>query len=178
MNTLLPLLNPAGNLTVEKAEEIARLICNERERFTYGDQDGETIRLIKSYEKFKEKKLSKEMFVCEVEHPVLKEANDFNILGTTDYYHKKADYIAAERKVIFEGFEVMGDVAWIKQIRSTRDVVRILFNPEFSILYSFFGTRIKKATIGDLFTEIERYNRTATSKIELKFTENVLKELL
>lgn len=185
MNTLLPLLNPAGNLTVEKAMEIAELM-HECERRVMGERaklprpnDHNSYRasykywhnvakILQSYETFKQKKLSKEMF-CVDEHA---------FTNPMDGEQDIKMYELAQSKVIFEGFEITGNANPIPhQSVWLNDHLFIQFSFVTTICHTNNRNTVESPTIGDLFTEIERYNRTATSKIELKFTPNILKEL-
>lgn len=196
MNTqLLPLLNPAGNLTCAKAMEIAKEILTDSDKeWSYLTTDlkrsrieRKALALLQSYEALLQKKLSKKI-VLEL----------FEGFKDTAKYYAETPGIGIDFATDSED-RTMIDVFGENSLRAEIELP-------------------SEATIGDLFTEIERYNRkakglsdlnlhphvgklppwdenynserdyvsveeierynrTATSKIELKFTPNILKEL-
>lgn len=176
---ILPLLTPAGNLTCAKAMEIATSLMkvsisdipptdihgNER---WIAERNVRFINLLQSYEALLNKKLSKEMFVCEATEPYAEEfiIDKHNTVNDLAYREAKDDYELAQSKVFFEWFEKAEDGV-------SNGVVYIEDGKLW--INGYFKGVVK--TLRSLFLRIELYNETATSKIELKFTENILKEL-
>jgi len=176
MKSVLEILNKGGvHLpTCEEWMEIAEIRCIDLK----SDLDNAfkepliAIQFKKLMQRFEElvRKvlLTRQMFVCGAMKPS----------SVSDFYEEQEDeYIQAQSKLIFAGFE-------ISETFSLRcGVLRIhVINWESSTWNFQFPYRpevtIKYPTVFDLLIELDRYNRTAKEKIEIKWTENFVKELI
>lgn len=121
--------------------------------------------------------LTKSMFVCELQKP--KPFDSFLAYGHDKgnpyaENHKKQTeaYQVAQSQVLFDGFEET-----VKNI-----LVCGGFKLDFdgnTMIYSSAGIAMPKCfTLSDFITEITRYNKTASTPIEIKWTENFAKQLL
>lgn len=112
--------------------------------------------------------LSKSMFVCE---PVIKVEQGIEGFEAGNYYEK-----SAQLEVLFAGFKFKTSAKHML----TCGYLDIAFysGDSFSTLFLVGGSQMHICTIADLIFEIDRYNRTATAKIVINFTENILTKLL
>ena len=135
------------------------------EELVRGKLDGDPIR------EWEPALLKKEMFVCGVEKPKMKEGYSGR---SEDIYESDLwQYQSAQEKVWFEGFEVnghqilFGNTAMV--LNHKYDVLTITSNAinEYNA--------VDHPTVFDLIIELDRYNRTAKEKIEINWTENFVK---
>lgn len=209
MNELLQLLNPIRDYSVEDAMKMATLQMrvpiseitpddiNGNERWI-AERNVRGINLMGSIESIKKMVLTKEMFVCEVEKPVIQDVlvDDYdtdtdegmekwftdlglNEKGISEYNA----WQAARAKVLFAGFEISKydiHIIVFKEGRTDGRATLKFFYGHNGVSVSLNGEYFlpNNPTISDLIHAIEVYNRTPTNKISLEWTENILKLLI
>lgn len=164
---LLKILNPVRVRKVEDWIKAGAIVYEVDEREYPADAKLQAVTLIQRYEALTSQPLKKEMFVCEVEKPT-------DMYMGEQYYGAAMDeYNKAQEKVWFEGFE--------------RNVNIIIFSKSFEfyedelIVPTTHNVRyyvIKNPTVSDFIIEIDRFNRTSSTPINISFTENFLNQLL
>lgn len=181
---LLKILNPCRILKVkEDWIKMAAKIKNVNQSEYPRDTALMATHLMERYEQLTSQPLNKEMFVCEVEKPIIpsmawQSATAEKLQSRrADYEINQQEYTKAQESLWFEGFELSNDTYTV-------------FNSEFEIWFSsqskpriWFSsyedcTLNKNPSLFDFIIEIDRYNRTATTPITINFTENFCKELL
>lgn len=184
MNELLPLLNPIRDYSVEDAMKMAQFILAERIKL-YGELADLTehnrqllkiyYKLTQSIESIKKMALTKEMFVCEAIKP-----NARYQLNTVGMEPMDA-YEAAQSKVLLAEFYGIGNIFKLnrgEKLRNEELTIVFMDDNEVSIRFVDFKWVLSNATIADVMAAQYIYNRTAAAKIELKWTENILKLLI
>lgn len=159
---IMETLNPAHIIKWSECKRIVNIICDDEES-QYPDRKELDI-LMQSFERVMQMPLTKEMFVCEVEEP--DSWNNDGLLDGDKYAKDVRDYNEQKGKVLFEGFEKTEGFLIIMD-------ANIFYNTEDNSLMRG-ASIIWNPTIGDLFIEIERYNRTAAQKIVLNWAPNIL----
>lgn len=189
MNPLLEKLNPCRILSVQEAKEIARIVTADYkfQPIPLYEIESVALKLLQAQESLLNERLVEGMFVNSVEKP--RWSLDMP-LGSDKYNKAFAEWKSADRQILFKGFE--------KSTVSTcgyksKEVDKAGF-PLLLVYFKYLGVddmvlhlggqRFRNVdnlfpsiTLRDLFTEIERYNRTATEKINLEPTENYLERL-
>lgn len=120
--------------------------------------------------------LKKEMFVCDLEKPKGYEIKVDSHSESRAEQLKADAYTEAQSQLWFEGFE-LGEIG--KYTLGTDKWIFTHDSPSGDSI--FFGEyHIKNPTVFDFIIELDRYNynRTASEKIKINFTENFVKELL
>lgn len=135
--------------------------------------------------------LRKEMFVCEVEMPIMKEVSvmDYDVdtdegmerwfkdLGLDDAgiakYHQ---YNQALSKVWFDEFESSKGDNKLYHLTGLELFVGYYIPAQLWINDKCVSQNIK--TVFDFIIELDRYNRTASTPIQIQFTENFVEELI
>lgn len=170
---LLNILNPVRRLTVAEWIQIAEIIQYKSDK--YYDKGFDVTRLIfvklmQRLEELTKKQLTKKDFVCEVEQPKLENyGGGYSMELLKQFKQLESTYEAAQREVIFEGFEKLND----ESVHVSGHLF-IVGNG-----YLFVETnRVYQATLFDLIYHVTKYNETATTKIELKFTPDFVNKLL
>lgn len=172
---ILSILNESPELSVDKAKKIAEILIAVPS-WDADELEPVALDILQSFEAFKKMKLEKGMFVCEIEKPVFNE--DGYTGRSQDIYETYLwDYESALKQVIFAGFESVEMHRAFMRIGDS--IIMLDFSSNHLLIINCGNTKVSEylpheATIGDLETEIERYNRTAKEKIHLEFTENVL----
>ena len=199
--SILDILNPVHILTPDEALKISGLyyvgkkpsvplehalvhtafkVLQRYEELVLGKKvvEGHTTK----YEVWQPALLKKEMFVS-------KEPHDFEVLANAkcsgwDYlpncdtrYYDKVSYEAAQQDLIFEGFE-MQEYEMPKVTSFKTLAVEVLFGDDWCRLFIDGWCVAEAPTMFDLLIEIDRYNRTASKPIELKFTPAFCDKLL
>lgn len=135
---------------------------NANERWI-AERDSRALAILQSFEAFKKMRLEKGHFVCERDAPIIPDTIRVEI------------YESALKKVIFAGFKQSIDLPRIYS--GSGILIELVFYDDGNVGVFIKGVciaAILNATIGDLLTEIERYNRTATSPIHLEYNDNIL----
>lgn len=171
---LLNILNPVRRMKVEDFEKISLAIAkNDLKREpAISELDFLYKKLTKRYEAITSQPLTKAMFVCEVEKPKAVRITSADQLMPEAYINDSDEYTKAQSQLWFAGFEMKGN--------------KIIFRSSLSILFTQSSVSLEYAGISylhklrvfDLITEIDRYNRTATTPINISFTENFANEIL
>lgn len=160
------IMSPVRIMKVEDWSKIALAIMSDKE--TANGQRAMWLRLEwmeelqQRYELLTSRKLEKEMFVCEVQKPIITDVWD------RDLPPYKA-YSAALKKVLFAGFEIESAISVIN------GDCEIYFNkPMMRIRDGLYDVD----TISDLIYHITKYNETSPSKIQIDFTDSFINELI
>lgn len=158
---------------------IKRFESITRGKFVY---DGETSQEIAASEKsgkrvWQPALLTKEMFVNTAKRPVDEEWN-------LERDKEIADYEAAQKKLWFKGFEIIEQEGGCTHLSSGQIDLKFWADGSIEFDIGMDGSDSdaamcsKDLTPFDFLTELDRYNRHATTPIHLEWSEDFLNELL
>lgn len=177
---LLKILNPVRILKVEDWQKMAIKVRNYESSNELVDlsHKASAFDLIQHYEALTSQPLTKAHFVCEVEEPAL--YRNWVADKTPDLPGVNMDncneYTKAQSQLIFAGFVQMDKESMIVYHTGIEGMSLSLSAKNIRIDNYFSADCIE--TVFDFIIEIDRYNRTATTPINISFTENFCKELL
>lgn len=183
---ILSILNPLRVLKVEDWIRISEIIKAERiaiGKLKHDDplllwRDSYALGRIATYETITSLPLTKEMFVGQPQAVIeVEEGVEGFEAGK---YFTKDDIEEAQSQVLFEGFESISK-SEVKILLGANNIPFVVDVYQKETFISFFlqsPIYLRKATISDFITEIDRYNRTATTPITIRVNENFVKNLL
>lgn len=175
---ILSLLNPIRILKVQDWMKIAEHLTDG----LWGKYNDcyKVIRLQSRFEELASKPLTKEMFVCGVEKPLMpKPSNSFNSNTAYEFQNQEKDYQAALKSVWFDGVKLVHETGGFSlHYNDEYNHIEIAVHPfgkkHLHINGNFVGY---VDTLFSLLYHITKYNETYT-KIDLRFTESFAEELL
>lgn len=196
------IINPVRVMKVEDWMKVANVLRVEKVKETnglwsansYSDyKNKKFIELLSRYESLTSQPLTKEMFVCDVDRPKEFDLYLHGLLNMQDAFSSEEygkwlvecrTYQAAQSKLWFEGFEidedcedcVNGGLSIHFQTLLTKRKRVVIWAAGKVILRVIL--RDENPTISDLITEISRYNRTESKPVEIKLSENFIREVV
>lgn len=178
---LLKILNPCRGMKVEDWLKMAEIIMND-------DRSSEAwaIQLMERYEVLTSQPLTKEMFVSTVQKPTDIEYKLVKGIVLGDYrtqsiMDKVEEYDNAQEKVWFEGFEPIRNSSEVKILLPPDNkafTVDVYQKDTFIKFFLQMPIYLSQATLFDFIYQVDLYNRTASTPINISFTEQFCQELL
>lgn len=159
MTELLKLFSPLTAYKVEVFQKASTIV--QRKNGFELPYTHTVINLLQNFEQLSLLPLKKEMFV-----PYLPHTDELEIEEDYD------DYELAPRKVLFEGFEKYKSFVEFGDFQ-----IGFLKNNSVSLATSSSHVEIHNCSVKDFINHIDKYNETATNKIEIKVTENFVKRI-
>lgn len=161
---LLKLINPVHLLSCDEWMKVDELL-NPQEHFLAAKK-AYAFDLSKRYEEIGKLPLTKEMFIASKEVP--------EVIGTFKYdFKNETETYTESQKVLFAGFRHWAEAKAI--YCNDYAICSVSFSYSLQKLFIEGDFVCKNPTIRDLVYHIDKYNETATQKIEIHVTEAFVK---
>lgn len=174
MTEVLNIISPVRVLKISEWQAIAEIVETEfhpPEALHVEEINSTAIHLLSRFESLTSQPLTKEMFV----NPMEKPTEESYGVDKSGYQFHLAEYQAAQSKIWFEGFETFeGSI----QAKSNGRAIRVYINEPSGMYIGAKYIQLTSPTVLDLIYQIDLFNRTAQSKININYSQNFIKELL